>query len=164
MPSTQGANIHVIGAISDCGPELVTVRHGAFRWEAANEWVEDLCSRLEARGVPASRVVLVCDNAPCHSRVGQVAEKRGFELLRLGPYSPMLNPIENVWSAVKAAVKRCNVLPVLTGPAQERRQYLEGAIQEAIQGITPLLCVQVISHSRSFHGPALALEDMPVGC
>lgn len=49
------------------------------------------------------------DNALAHSEV-----KLGFKdeqfaeatLLHLGLYSPMLNPIENVFSAIKASVKR----------------------------------------------------------
>ena len=32
------------------------------------------------------------------------------KILRLGPYSPMLNPIERVWSVIKAEVKRVKVL------------------------------------------------------
>lgn len=48
------------------------------------------------RGVPLSEVVLICDNAPVHSRFEEAAEEHGIELLPLGPYSPMLNPIENI--------------------------------------------------------------------
>lgn len=53
--------------------------------------------------------MLVVDNAPCHTRAEEVFGERSFvgaELLRVGPYSPMLNPIENVFSAYKASFKR----------------------------------------------------------
>ncbi|POM71545.1 hypothetical protein PHPALM_11873 [Phytophthora palmivora] len=53
-------------------------------------------------------MVLVLDNAPCHCRAEQGFEETEFldaTLLRLGPCSPMLNPIENGFSTFKTAVK-----------------------------------------------------------
>ncbi|KAG2784286.1 hypothetical protein PC116_g20444 [Phytophthora cactorum] len=45
------------------------------------------------------KVVIVLDNAPAHNKTKErleevIAEHGDLELLRLGPYSPMLNPIE----------------------------------------------------------------------
>ncbi len=51
---------------------------------------------------------MVIDNAPCHSNIEEVFkmdEHKDNYLLRWDPYSPMLNPIENIWSIVKANVK-----------------------------------------------------------
>ena len=53
--------------------------------------------------------MLVIDNAPCHRRTEDVFRDPEFSechLLRLGPYSPMLNPIENVWSKIKSIAKK----------------------------------------------------------
>ena len=52
---------------------------------------------------------MVVDNAPCHSNIEEVFSEEEFlrcEVLRLGPYSPMFNPIEQVWSLIKAYVKQ----------------------------------------------------------
>ena len=52
---------------------------------------------------------MVVDNAPCHSNIEEVFSEEEFlgcEALRLGPYSPMFNPIEQVWSLIKAYVKQ----------------------------------------------------------
>ena len=52
---------------------------------------------------------MVIDNTPCHSSQEDVFKEPEFSdnhLLRLGPYSPMFNPMENVWSSVKAKIKR----------------------------------------------------------
>ena len=52
--------------------------------------------------------MMVVDNAPCHSNIEEVFSEEEFlgcEVLRLGPYSPMFNPIEQVWSLIKAYVK-----------------------------------------------------------
>lgn len=165
MPCSKGPNIHVIGGMSSFGVEFVEIRRGAFKWEAANEWVGRLVTEVHQRGVPINQIVLICDNAPVHSRFEQAALENGIELLRLGPYSPMLNPIENVWSVVKASVKRLNRIPVVDGPGviEQRLQYLEELINGGIQEMTPYLCSQAINHSQTFHRRALAEEDMEVG-
>lgn len=166
MPCSKGPNIHMIGAVSSFGKELIEIRRGAFKWQNANQWLELLATTVSQRGVPLKEVVVVCDNAPVHSRFEEVADEMGFTLLRLGPYSPMLNPIENIWSVVKAAIKRFNRVPVVNGPGviEQRLHYLESLIAGAEQEITPYLCSQAIGHSHAFHRKALAEEDMQVGC
>lgn len=165
MPCSKGPNIHMIGAISSFGKELIEIRRGAFKWENANQWLDMLATTVNQRGVPLNEVVVVCDNAPVHSRFEAVALERGFTLLRLGPYSPMLNPIENIWSIVKAHIKRFNRVPVVSGPGviEQRLVYLEQLIGDAEEEITAYLCSQAIGHSHAFHRRALAEEDMQVG-
>ena len=62
---------------------------------------------LYSLGVDVNQVVLVCDNAPCHSKVQELElDFPGLTVRRLGPHSLMLNPIENVWSKMKSHIKR----------------------------------------------------------
>ena len=67
-------------------------------------------------------LVLVVDNAPCHHRLNEVFENNGAQLIRLGPYSPMLNPMEGIWSKIKSHIS----IPQVTGPnlQEQRLQYL----------------------------------------
>ena len=59
--------------------------------------------------------VVVCNNAPCHSKFKEcVIEHPGLIICRLGPYSPMLNPVETVWSKMKAVVKQRMRVPEVT--------------------------------------------------
>lgn len=155
----------MIGAISTWGLEMATIQRGAFKWPQANEWMKDLAEAIEARGVPLPSVTIVSDNAPAHSRFEIVAQEMGFTLLRLGPYSPMLNPIENVWSVVKARVKRLNRVPITNGPGviEQRLVHIEQLMRDSISEITPYLCSQNINHASRFYRRALALEDMLVG-
>ena len=53
---------------------------------------------------------LVMDNVPFHKtkKVKEFVEERGYTLLFLPPYSPFLNPIENLFSKWKNFVKLCN--------------------------------------------------------
>ncbi|OAF64967.1 hypothetical protein A3Q56_07321, partial [Intoshia linei] len=47
------------------------------------------------------------DNDLCHSHIEDILSKQEFlehYILRLAPYSPMLNPIEKVWSVIKSEI------------------------------------------------------------
>lgn len=121
---------------------------------------------MQERGIRLSNVVLVCGNAPCHSRLEQVvAEIPGVELLRLAPYSPMLNPIENIWSKVKASIKRNSRIPQVLPPEvmEQRLVYLGGLIRMALAEVTVGDCSRCIQHTSTFHSQALNMIDMPVG-
>lgn len=52
--------------------------------------------------------IVVMDNLACHKVAGvrEVIEAAGAELWLLPPYSPDLNPIEQLWSKVKAWLRR----------------------------------------------------------
>ena len=54
---------------------------------------------LYLRRIYPESASLVVDNATCHSQIELVLgnpELENFEILRLGPYSSMLNPIEHI--------------------------------------------------------------------
>ena len=116
QPNSKGPNIHVIGAISSFQVIRWTRRRGAFKMINAHEWVVEMITNLPA-GISASDVVLVVDNAPCHNNLEEIEENiNGFRILRLGPYSPMLNPIENIWSKMKSYIKRKMSVPDVSPP------------------------------------------------
>ncbi|KAG2831828.1 hypothetical protein PC116_g6347 [Phytophthora cactorum] len=51
-------------------------------------------------------ILIVLNNAPAHSQTeGLVRQSSDLVLLRLGPYSPMCNPIEGCFSALKTKIK-----------------------------------------------------------
>jgi len=52
--------------------------------------------------------ILIMDNLPAHksARITQAVEGAGCILVYLPPYSPDLNPIENMWSKVKASLQK----------------------------------------------------------
>ncbi|EGZ27925.1 hypothetical protein PHYSODRAFT_308923 [Phytophthora sojae] len=124
---------------------------------------------------PLSNVVVVLDNAPCHTNVEDVfeeAEIAGAECLRFGPYPPMLNGIENVLSMCKAAVKRymaANRSSILSVPegtpitAHRSAFLLHAANVIFFDVVTPPLCSKCIRHTFAFIAYAILMKDMQVG-
>ena len=50
---------------------------------------------------PAAHCVLICDGAGWHQSNERLAVPSNVTLLRLPPYAPELNPIENVWEYLR---------------------------------------------------------------
>lgn len=56
---------------------------------------------ISAEVAPAAHAVLVCDGAGWHQPGKKLALPDNITLLPLPPYSPELNPMENVWSYLR---------------------------------------------------------------
>ena len=87
-----------------------------------------ICHVLAPTLKPGDRVIL--DNLPAHHSAAAQAAIRavGAEILPLPPYSPDLNPIEKMWSKVKALLRTAKA---------RTREDLEMAIGKALQSVTP---------------------------
>lgn len=142
-----------------------TRRRGAYRKDDSLAWVTELLNNLPSNW-EVENVVLVCDNAPCHSNLEAIEENFvGIKILRLSPYSPMLNPIEIIWSKVKGAVKNQMRVPQVSPPnvGEQRLQYVENLIDSAMASVTNEDCNNAAQHANSFFPAALAQENMLVG-
>lgn len=86
-------------------------------------------------------------------------------MLRLGPYSPMLNPIEIIWSKIKSHVKTNLTIPNFNAPGvgEQRLVYLERVIDQAKATITGGDCARAVQHTSTFHGIVLNMNDMQMG-
>ena len=65
--------------------------------EAMNKHLE----AISAEVVPGSLAVLVCDGAGWHRRGKKLTVPDNIVLLSLPPYTPELNPMENVWAYLR---------------------------------------------------------------
>ena len=172
VPTSKGRNVHIIGAVSQTGLVYWERRRGSFKKEDCQEWMR---SMLRAAHFPMENILVVCDNAPCHTGLETVLEEvefQGAQLLRMGPYSAPLNPIGEVWSALKADMKRRlatsmpSLLRDLTDDltqVERRLRHLESVIDAAIPRITPLLCMNTCNHVQRHFAACLALRDLYMG-
>lgn len=167
--NSKGPNVHVIGAMSQTGMIHWERRRGSFRKEDCGQWLR---RTLQACHPPLEQVTVICDNAPAHTDLETVvAEFPGVELLRTAPYSAPLNPIEAVWSSMKASMKAAmaasfdemmNTAPGLT-QQEHRLRFLEARIDAAMERITPVMCLQFCNHVQRHYAGCMALADLSMG-
>ena len=83
--------------------------------------------------------ILIMDNLPAHksARITQAVEDAGCTMVYLPPYSPDLNPIENMWSKVKASLRKT--------AARSFEALLDG-VGEALRAITVEDCDGYFEH------------------
>jgi transposase len=173
MPNSKGPNIHMIGALTQAGMLKFMRRRGSFKKEDFLEWLRTVVTTASSQGIANDSIVLVIDNAPCHSRAESIAlEYPGVVVLRLAPYSPMLNPIEMAWATMKASIKESEassldqLMPLdhwNLSQTEWRLRQVEKFIDDAVASITPIKCIQFVNHVQKFFSGALALADMPAG-
>ena len=77
--------------------------------------------------------IVVMDNLSAHHapHVAQMIHQTGADLLYLPPYSPDLNPIEKLWSKVKALLRKHRALTP---------ESLQQALHAAFACVTPSDC------------------------
>lgn len=82
--------------------------------------------------------IVVMDNLPAHKVKGvrEAIEAVDAELWYLPPYSPDLNPIEKLWSKVKAWLRRV---------AATTFDTVSAAIAEALRAVAPEECVNYLA-------------------
>ena len=103
VPRNWGANITLLASMSVGGMGPCLAVEGPTTREVFETYLEEVL-------VPSLKAgqVVVMDNLSSHkgSRVRELIEGRGCELLYLPPYSPDLNPIEEAFAKLKALLRK----------------------------------------------------------
>jgi transposase len=123
-PRNYGTHTSVIGAMGLRGLVATLAVEGAVDAEVFNAYAERVLGPRLRRGD-----VVVLDNLTAHraSRIGEVAQSRGAQVLWLAPYSPDFNPIEQCWSKIKT---------FLRGVKARTADALDEALAQAIGLVT----------------------------
>ncbi|RHY19189.1 hypothetical protein DYB32_010275 [Aphanomyces invadans] len=111
LPPSKGPNFQVQCAVSaEQGLVCNKLERGSIKMEQNAEFIEDVYQLVKRSDTwrdhfAGKCIVIVLDNAPAHSQTeSRVVQHDDMSLLRLGPYSLMLNPIESCFSVFKARV------------------------------------------------------------
>jgi transposase len=122
-------------ALSPQGLRAPLVLDGPINGAAFRAWIEQML-------VPELRPgdIVVMDNLGSHkvSGVREAIEAAGAELRYLPPYSPDLNPIEQVFAKLKMLLRRT---------AARTRESLWRAVGELLERFSPAECARYIHHS-----------------
>jgi transposase len=124
VPANYGTNYTMRAAIGLDGLHAPWVVDGAvngdiFRWGVR----EGRCPTLRPGDI------VLWDNLAAHKVAGveELLTARGARLLRLAPYSPDFNPIEQCWSKIKTWLRRAKARTV---------EALIAAIKDALDTVT----------------------------
>jgi transposase len=144
VPRNWGANVTLLASMSvrGMGPCL------AVEGPTTKAVFEAYLERVLAPSL-RPRQIVVMDNLSSHkgSRVRELVEARGCELMYLPAYSPDLNPIEEVFSKLKALLRRAG--------ARTREALLE-AMGRALDAVTANDARGYFEH-RGYHATAQLL-------
>jgi transposase len=114
-------------------------------------FVNELMSKLDERGI--QRGIFVMDNVPFHrsSDIANVFTQQKHRVFFLPPYSPFLNPIENMFSQWKELVKGSN-------PCDE--SHLLRLINEKFLEITETHCRNYYMHMMGYIPRCMNREEI----
>ena len=134
VPRNYGSQTSLIGALGLSGIEAVMTLEGAVDTDAFNAYVEQVLRPTIRPGD-----VLVLDNLTAHhaSRIEEVAQECGAEVLWLSPYSPDFSPIELMWSKIKTSLRKAKA---------RTREELERALVTALELVTGADCLGWFKH------------------
>lgn len=149
----RGQRYQILPAYAQDGVMLARVFQGSTNASIFEDFVEQLlhhCGRW-----PEPKSVLIMDNASFHhsERVEQLCNDAGVKLLYLPPYSPDLNPIEEMFAELKAFIKR-NWKVFEEDPELNFDAYLEWCID--------VVGARKLSAEGHFRHAGITLEPLPL--
>jgi transposase len=114
----------MIAALSLDGLDAPWVVDGAVNGAIFHCWVSEVWGPTLQPGD-----IVLWDNLSAHKVAGveELLATRGARLIRLSPYSPDFNPIEQCWSKIKTYLRRAKARTV---------EALIAAIKEALDTVT----------------------------
>jgi hypothetical protein len=97
LRDNRHASAYLFGAI--CPDRAIGA---AMITPCANSWAMNLhLTEISTQVAPGAHALLVCDGAGWHQRGKKLIVPDNITLLSLPPYSPELNPMENVWAYLR---------------------------------------------------------------
>lgn len=163
--NSRQMSLHLVGALSSSGTVAMNCLKSIDKEEDYNSYINILLSRWHEMGHPFKNLLIICDKTfsynAIESDVAKITNSKA-KVMRLDAYTPMLNPMETIWSKMKNYVKAHLSMQQPTESSEHRLQQLEQYINEAWASTTLVDCTHAIEFSTSFHADALSMRDMHV--
>nr|XP_004212365.2 uncharacterized protein LOC101237169 [Hydra vulgaris] len=149
VTNIRSRNISVCYAMNKNGILKYEAQTRAFNTESFFDFIRLVLAQLAVNKVVGS--ILILDNVQFHKTdvVHNEIVRAGHSLIFLPPYSPFLNPIENMFSEWKQFIRRCS----------PRTELLEN-IQNGALNITSTNCNNYFAHVLRYMIPCSKREPV----
>lgn len=109
VPQIRTRNVSIVCAMNRGGILHYISKKRAINQGVFAEFVKELNTNMNGHNV-GHQPILIMDNVAFHkcTTVRETIVAEGFDVMYLPPYSPFLNPIENLFSKWKNIVRRAN--------------------------------------------------------
>lgn len=143
-------NYSISAAVSKDRLLYYEVKNESYNGERYLNFIEDFLNIMRSQNL--NDMILIMDNLPVHKMqpIKNIVEQNGHILRFLPPYSPQLNPIEEVFSKWKNTIKNLN---------PNNFQELEAAIENGYNSISCDDCRAYFRHMRQFTVKGLTREE-----
>lgn len=150
VTTIRSKNISVCAAVSRNGLLNFKISETSFNTGIFIEFVRELIETLRVQNMPNKTLIL--DNAAIHKNnaIKDLIEDNGHQLVFLPPYTPQLNPIEEVFSLWKEKIRAENCIS---------KSLLLSSIQNKHVEITSNHCLAFYRHMQHFLGKAIDREE-----
>lgn len=147
----QGHNLSVCAAMDINGPIYHRKQYASYDSDSFVSFLEELVPKLPT--IAGKENILVMDNVAFHKTmaVRSLLYDLGIKFMYTPPYTPMLNPIEELFSKVKTFIKSAESTSNTT---------LFDAIDRGFETITAEDCQGYIRYSKSFHPRCLTEQKI----
>jgi len=151
VPGLRSKNISLCCAMSKQGMLHYKKVCGAFNRVSFAEFLDDIFEKF--REMRVTNRILVMDNVPFHkcTEVRQRIVDEGHRVHLLPPYSPFLNPIENLFSQWKQLIRNSNA---------KNEQELLIAIDDSLGRISVTHCTNYYLHMLKMLPRCIAREEI----
>lgn len=141
VPTNRGRNLSVLVAITVHGVLSFGMQQNAYNTESMLEWINEFFIPYIENKNP----IVIMDNARFHHAnvVRNTLTNAGCNVLYLPPYSPQLNPIEEVFSMVKARYR-------IIKPRPATLDEMMRNIEEILISLTNYDMTNFFLHSREW--------------
>ena len=125
--NTTKMKVNTFGFYAINGESVVNFKENSKK-ESVCEFLEEIRNRN-----PEKTIVIVLDNFRSHhaNKTRSKAEKLNMVLVYLPPYSPDLNPIEQIWRAIKRVLS-----PLFIKTLEELKEVISNSFYQLTQRIS----------------------------
>lgn len=170
LPVLQTSNVSICMAISKDQIIHYKKKEGAYDGKSFKEFIKELVDIVQTMNL--ENVCLVMDNCHCHrdEDISDICSDI-VQFRFLPPYSPNLNPIENIFGIIKNNMRKLlgteyreELLATFNLPwgqkTSSREVILDSAFMDSLVQITPEMLNNTYEHMRKYVYMALEGQDI----